>query len=217
VEKCCKRAIVVLPMRVTNAKDTRVCGLCERTLLMGEQAVRFSPDGHSYVHVCPLCQGVALDHGWVREGHAVSPAMQATGRKRKQKTLWQTLLGSRDEEPAPVVADPILRRLSDDEVALVEAADLFNQSPFRRTIAGVARSLGEPQVSIIPLPGVNAETVLTFAWDITWYQYRVSPEAAQPVRIAERGHDLAEISHQYTVWNARMDDQGRLMPALATV
>ena len=45
----------------------------------------------------------------------------------------------------------------------------------------------------MPLAGVNAETVLTFAWDITWYQYRVSPEAAQPVRIAERGHDIDEV------------------------
>ncbi len=217
VEKCCKRAIVVLPMRVTNAKVTRVCGLCERTLLMGEQALRFSPDGHNYVDVCPLCQGLALDHGWVREGHAMSPTLHEPGSKRKQKTLWQALLGARDSESEPVVSEPILRRLSDDEVALVEAADLFNQSQFRRTIAGVARSLGEPQVSIIPLPGVNAETVLTFAWDITWYQYRVSPEAAQPVRIAERGHDMDEITHPYTAWNARVDDQGRLTPALATV
>ena len=208
---------MTLPMKVTSARVTPSCGLCERTLLMGEHSVRFSPDGHSYVDVCPLCQGVALDHGWVREGHAVSPAMQVTGRKRKQKTLWQALLGGREDEPEPVVTEPILRRLSDDELALVEAADIFNQSQFRRTIAGVARSLGEPHVSIIPLPGVNAETVLTFAWDITWYQYRVSPEAAQPVRIAERGHDMDEISHPYTGWNARMDDQGRLMPALATV
>ena len=85
-----------------------------------------------------------------------------------------------------MVTEPVLRRLSDDELALVEAADLFNQSTFRRTVAGVARSLGQPKVSIVPLPGVNAETVLTFAWDITWYQYRVTPEASQPVRIADR-------------------------------
>ena len=204
-------------MRVTKSNVTRVCGLCERTLLMGEQTLRFSPDGHNYVDVCPLCQGAALDHGWVREGHAVSPALHATGRRRKQKTLWQALLGAREEDAEPVVSEPILRRLSDDELALVEAADLFNQSAFRRTVAGVAKSLGEPQVSMIPLPGVNAETVLTFAWDITWYQYRVSPEAAQPVRIAERGHDMDDLNAPYTEWNARLDEQGRLMPALATV
>ena len=199
-------------MRVTKANVTRTCAVCERTLLMGEHTLRFSPDGAEFVDVCPLCSEVALDHGWVREGHAVSPALQQHPRKRRQKTLWQTLLGAREEE-----AEPVLRRLSDDELALVEAADLFNQSTFRRTVAGVARSLGRPKVSIVPLPGVNAETVLTFAWDITWYQYRVTPEAAQPVRIADRGHDIAEVEETFAQWNASFDESDRLVPDLAVV
>jgi hypothetical protein len=204
-------------MRVTKANVTRTCAVCERTLLMGEQTVRFSPDGHEYVDVCPLCSEVALDYGWVREGNPVSVALQATGRRKRQKTLWQTLLGARHEEPETVVADPILRRLDDEELALVEAADLFNQSQFRRTIAGVSKSLGPPSASIVPLSGVNAETVLTFAWDITWYQYRVSPESGQPVRIAERGHDADEIEPAFTHWNATVDDDGRLMPNLVRI
>jgi len=204
-------------MRVTKANVTRTCAVCERTLLMGEHTLRFSPDGEEFVDVCPLCSEVALDHGWVREGHAVSPALQQHTRRRRQKTLWQTLLGAREEAAEPVVAEPVMRRLSDDELALVEAADLFNQSTFRRTVAGVARSLGEPRVSIVPLPGVNAETVLTFAWDITWYQYRVTPEAAQPVRIADRGHDVAEVEDTFAQWNARFDQSDRLVPQLATV
>ena len=204
-------------MRVTKANVTRTCAVCERSLLMGEHTLRFSPDGHEFVDVCPLCSEVALDHGWVREGHAVSAALQQHPRKRRQKTLWQTLLGAREEAAEPVVAEPVMRRLSDDELALVEAADLFNQSTFRRTVAGVARSLGEPRVSIVPLPGVNAETVLTFAWDITWYQYRVTPEAAQPVRIADRGHDVAEVEDTFAQWNARFDESDRLVPQLATV
>jgi hypothetical protein len=204
-------------MRVTKSNVTRICAICERTLLMGEHTLRFSPDGQEFVDVCPLCSEVALDHGWVREGHAVSPALQQHPRRRRQRTLWQALLGARDEEAEPVVSEPILRRLSDDELTLVEAADLFNQSDFRRTVAGVAKSLGEPRVSIVPLPGVNAETVLTFAWDITWYQYRVTPDAAQPVRIADRGHDLSEVEATYARWNARCDETGRLVPELATV
>ena len=115
-------------MRVTKSNVTRTCAICERTLLMGEHTLRFSPDGHEFVDVCPLCSDVALDHGWVREGHAVSPALQQHPRRKRQKTLWQTLLGAREEEAEPVVSEPILRRLSDDELALVEAADLFNQS-----------------------------------------------------------------------------------------
>ena len=204
-------------MRVTKANVTRVCAVCERSLLMGEHAVRFSPDGNRYVDVCPLCTDVALDHGWVREGVAVSAALQQPLRRRRSKSLWQSLLGAREPEADPVVSEPILRRLSDDEIALVEAAELFNTSSFRRTIAGVAKALGEPQVSITPLSGVHAELVLTFAWDISWYQYRVSPESAQPVRIAERGHDLDELEGGYHNWNAHLAEDGRVVPDIARV
>jgi hypothetical protein len=205
-------------MRVTRANVTRVCAICERTLLMGEHATRFSPDGHEHLDVCPLCHDIALDSGWVREGNVVSPALQSSpARRRRQKTLWQTLLGAREEMPEPVVTEPVLRRLSDDELALVEAADLFNHSLFRRTISGVAKSLGEPNVSIVQLSGVNAESVVTFAWEITWYQYRVSPEASQPVRIEDRGQDLDDLGAAFREWNARFDENGRVVPALVAV
>ena len=200
-------------MRVTKVAVTRACAICERTLLMGEHALRFSPDGSEYVDVCPLCQEIALDYGWAREGMPMSPALQPPLRRRR-RSLLASLLGTRPVETEPVVSEPILRRLTDDEIALVEAADLFNASQFRRTVTGVAKALGEPRVSIVPLSGVNAETVLTFAWDISWYQYRVQPEAAQPVRIAERGHDMSELDEGFTGWNAKLDESGRVMPEL---
>ena len=197
-------------MRVTKATVARSCAICERTLLMGEQTTRFSPDGVEFVDVCPLCQDVALDHGWAREGMPVSRALQQPFRRRR--SLLASLLGTRPAEEEPVVADPILRRLSDDELALVEAAELFNQSSFRRTVAGVAKALGSPQVSIVPLSGVNSELVVTFAWDISWYQYRVAPESGQPVRLEERGHDLDDLDAGFTAWNARLDETERLVP-----
>jgi hypothetical protein len=42
----------------------RVCAVCERTLLTGERAIHFAPDGEDdYVDVCPLCQELAIEHG----------------------------------------------------------------------------------------------------------------------------------------------------------
>jgi hypothetical protein len=200
-------------MRVTKANVHRACAVCERTLLQGEVAVRFSPDGVEFVDVCPLCQDAALDYGWVREGGPVSPALSP--RARKKRTRWSQLLGVSNGEPLPVVPEPVLRRLTDSEAALVEAADLFNASLFRRTISGVARALGAPLVSIVPLSGVNSELVLTFAWEITWYQYRVLPEAGQPIRLADRGADISEIEAAFTDWNAALDDDGRVVPNVA--
>jgi hypothetical protein len=200
-------------MRVTKANVHRACAVCERSLLQGEYALRFSPDGVEFVDVCPLCQDVALDYGWVREGAPMSPALSPHTRRRRPR--WAQILGVRNGEPEPVVSEPILRRLSDSEAALVEAADLFNASLFRRTVQGVARALGAPLVSIVPLSGVNSELVLTFAWEITWYQYRVMPDAVQPLRLADRGADIAEIEPPYTNWNAQLDESGRVIPDVA--
>ncbi len=116
---------------------------------------------------------------------------------------WSGLLGARRAEEAPVADEPILRRLSEPELAIVEAADLFNASAFRRTVAGIAKSLGQPKASIVPLSGVSGDTVITVAWEISWYQYRVTPDSAQAVRLAERGHDVTELERSFLDWNAQ--------------
>ena len=102
-----------------------------------------------------------------------------------------------------------------DEVALLEAADLFNASSYRRTVGGIAKSLGEARASIIALSGVAGEMAVTVAWDISWYQYRVTPESGQPVRLERRGHELDELEPGYKDWNAGIDDDGRLIPEIA--
>jgi hypothetical protein len=205
-------------MRITKSAVTRTCAICERTLLMGERALRFSPDGSDYVDVCPLCQEVALEHGWVKEGAPTTPVLAPERRRRSGRPSLARLLAPRRQPvPAPVASAPILRRLSEPEQAVVEAADLFNASDFRRSVAGIAKSLGEPRVSILPLSGTSGELVVTVAWDISWYQYRVSPESIQPVRLAERGHEPGELELTFTRWNARLDADGRVVPDIARV
>jgi hypothetical protein len=202
-------------MRITRQGQTRACAICERTLLMGERATRFAPEsGEEFVDVCPLCLEIALEHGWLKEGSPTSPTVVGE-RRRRRRGLGSLLGAGRSRSEAPVVSEPILRRLSDDEVAILEAADVFNGSQYRRTIQGVAKSLGEPRVSIVPLSGVNQELVITIAWDISWYQYRVSFESAQPVRLEERGHEPTELEGAVTEWNAHLDDTGRVIPDIS--
>ena len=202
-------------MRVTRSSVTRSCAVCERTLLMGERTVRFSPasDGE-FVDVCPLCQEIATEHGWLKEGSPTSPTMPLARRRRR---LSLTSLFEQRVPDTPVAPGPILRRLSEPELAMVDAADLYNSSPFRRTVAGIAKSLGEPRASIVPLSGVNREVVLTIAWDISWYQYRVSFDSAQPVRLAERGLELDELESSFREWNAHVEADGRVVPDIARV
>jgi hypothetical protein len=203
-------------VRVTKVATTRVCAICERTLLMGERASRYAPEeGADLVDVCPLCQDLALEHGWLKEGTPSTPTV-AGDRRRRRRTLPE-LLGLRRASQAQtlVPSEPILRRLSDQEVAVLEAAELFNGSSYRRTVGGIAKSLGEGRASFVPLSGTSGEIAVTVAWDLSWYQYRVSPESAQPVRLERRGHELDELDDSFKSWNAHLEDEGRLVPDIA--
>lgn len=201
-------------MRITRQAQARACAICERTLLMGERATRFSPDGGpDYVDVCPLCVESALDYGWLKEGSPTTPTV-VDSRRRRRRPLLSLLAGRPRGGEEPVLSEPILRRLSEEELSIVEAADTFNGSQYRRTVEGIAKSLGEPQVSIVPLSGVHPEVVITVCWDISWYQYRVSFESAQPVRLEQRGHDASELESSFVAWNARLDETGRVVPAI---
>jgi hypothetical protein len=201
--------------RLTRQAVTRSCAVCGRTLLLGERAIRFAPDGEEFVDVCPLCQDVALEHGWLKEGSPTTPTVSDRRRRRlRLSTLFDPRRGAPEET---VVPEPILRRLSAPELAVVEAADLFNSSDFRRTVGGIGKSLGEPRASVTRLSGVSGELVVTIAWDISWYQYRVSPESPNPVRLAERGHDLGELEDSFKRWNAHVERDGRVVPHIARV
>jgi hypothetical protein len=183
---------------------------------MGERAIRFAPEeGAELVDVCPLCQDVALEHGWIKEGTPTTPTVNRE-RRRRRRGLGELLGFSRPGGGDGLAQqEPILRRLSGAEIALLEAADLFNSSAYRRTVGGIAKSLGDAKASIVPLSGTAGELAVTVAWDLSWYQYRVSPDSAQPVRLERRGHELDELEAGFKNWNAQVEDEGRLVPEIA--
>src|SRR4051794_39795447 len=96
--------------RVTRVTTERACAICGRTLLMGERAIRFSPNGGGeYVDVCPLCAETAVEYGWVREGAPPSPTVPAE-RRRRGGSFLSTLLGTRPRSMEETIAsEPILR------------------------------------------------------------------------------------------------------------
>jgi hypothetical protein len=200
---------------VRRQESFRTCAVCNRTLLQGERSARYTATAGSddWVDVCPLCLDRANEFGWIKEGTPTQPIVTDAPRRRRQRLGGLSGLFERSKPSAePVVSEPVLRRLSPDEQLLVEAAELFNASPYARTIVGVAKSLGEGRASMIPLSGTNAEMVITIAWEISWYQYRVVFGSSQPVRLEERGQDLAELGERYKTFNATFDPVARLRP-----
>jgi hypothetical protein len=197
---------------LVKRQETRSCAVCNRTLLLGERAARYTPGDERWVDVCALCTETANEHGWIREGTPTTPLVPEAPRRRRFTSF--AFREPRRPEPEPVVSEPVLRRLTEEEQRLVQAAEIFNQSPYSRTIAGIAKSLGKARVSMLELSGANTEIVLTIAWDISWYQYRVIFDSAQPVRLAERGHELGELPDRFKNWNAHLDPHGRLAPEI---
>ena len=203
--------------RITRATVDRSCAICERTLLMGERATRFSPNGGTdFVDVCPLCAETALEYGWLREGAPTTPTVAAGAAPAWQASL-SSLLGARDRgrrRDGRVRADP--------PPALRAASSRWSRRPISstrrstgaRSAASRSRSARRGSRSS-SLSGVNAEVVVTVAWDISWYQYRVSPDSDNPVRLEERGHDPSELEGAFTAWNAHMDEDGRIVPDIA--
>jgi hypothetical protein len=187
------------------------CAVCERTLLLGERIVRYSPGDGDWVDVCALCVEQANEHGWVREGSPTTPLVAEVRRRRRRLPHIGLLDHRRSEESTPP-SEPMLRRLSGSEQAMVETAELFNDSAFKRTISGIAKSLGEPRVSLLPLSGTNREVVITVAWEISWYQYRVAFGSNQPIRLADRGYEIADLDERFKDWNASLDENGRIVP-----
>jgi hypothetical protein len=190
------------------------CAVCERTLLLGERSYRFAPDGaDEFVDVCQLCQETALDHGWVREGSPVGPAVRHS-RRRRSLSLAGIFGGHRRPAAEAIVAEPQLRRLTDQEHAMVEAAAVFNSSDGLRTMEGITRSLGPPRVSIVVLSGSSPDVVLTFVWDLAWYQYRINRAAPQPIRLTDRGTEPEQVEATFAAWNARFEPGSGVVPEL---
>jgi hypothetical protein len=89
------------------------------------------------------------------------------------------------------------------------AAERFNASDERRTVAGLVRSLGEPHASIEIGEGAD-DAKVTIAWELSWYQWEIAPGAHGQVRQVRKGDEIEELSEAEREWNARVADDGSL-------
>jgi hypothetical protein len=97
------------------------------------------------------------------------------------------------------------------EHKIASAVDLFNGSEHRRTIAGVARSLGEPTISVQPADDSPSLVNLVASWELCWYRYEVDLSDEVPtVRLNAQGYELDELGSVERTANAVSDDRGSL-------
>jgi len=97
------------------------------------------------------------------------------------------------------------------EHRISSAVSHFNDSEHPRTVAGIARSLGLPDVSVHPSDVNGSQVNIIVSWELCWYRYEVELADEVPaVRAAAQGYELSELSEIERQNNARADDRGHL-------
>jgi hypothetical protein len=98
------------------------------------------------------------------------------------------------------------------QVKIERALELFNNSEHTRTIAGIAKTLGQPWVSAVPLADAPSEVAVAVAWELSWYRYRIDlGDEEGPVTLLAKGEELDELDEGLRQWNASAGVDGRLM------
>jgi hypothetical protein len=94
---------------------------------------------------------------------------------------------------------------------LQEAIDVFNAGEYPRRVAGVARSLGAPVVSVRSSEHLASIVRLVVAWELCWYRYEV--DLGDPESIAEaigQGTEVSELEPEEREGNAIAHESGVL-------
>jgi hypothetical protein len=113
---------------------------------------------------------------------------------------------SRPKDPRHVRAVP-----TNAQVKVERAIEVFNGTEHPRTIAGIARSLGEPWVTATPLDESPSEVSIVVAWELSWYHYRVDLGTEHdPVSLIGKGEELDELEAWAKEWNASASGDGAL-------
>ena len=187
---------------------TRQCGVCGRTLLLGEQVEEFT-NGERRVSVCTLCLSEATARGWLLAGAPAPPPVEEDAPEDGERRGWlrrrRGAATAEEPEPAHERALPVSAAR-----ALERGVEVFNASAYRRTVASIAKSLGVPRASVVVLSGNRPDAIVTVAWEISWYQYRVEAEHRGHVRLEDRGDDPGVIDQRWRDWNAQVAPDGQL-------
>jgi hypothetical protein len=97
------------------------------------------------------------------------------------------------------------------ELKVARALEVFNAGEQPRRVAGVARSLGPPSVTVRPLEESGSRIMIVVAWELCWYRYEVDlGDEAAGARLVSQGMELDELPEGDRHANAAADERGEL-------
>jgi hypothetical protein len=113
----------------------------------------------------------------------------------------------RIREPRHVRAVP-----SNEDHKAASAAEKFNRTEHRRTVAGVARSLGAPAVNLTSDTLRTSVVWIVVSWELCWYRYEVDlSDDNAGVRLDGQGYELSELAEHEQLANAGADEHGQII------
>jgi hypothetical protein len=204
--------------------------VCGRTLLRGEHPDPYIAGGERR-WVCDLCTSRALNEGWVREGTVPDYDRDSSVRERRRSLLGRfrsrradgsvgDLFGRSTAPSDPAIPPPLAGPREPRHVRAVptnvehkvaSAIEVFNRSEHARRIAGVARSLGAPGVSVLPSDASTSVVRVVASWELCWYRYEIDLADELPdVRVEAQGAELDELGEDERTPNATADADGLL-------
>lgn len=109
-------------------------------------------------------------------------------------------------EPRHVHAVP-----TNADLKMERSLEVFNKSPHPRRVAGVARSLGTPAITVLASETEGSIVWVIVAWELCWYRYEVDlADEASGVRVIAQGAELSELADAERQPNAAADERGLL-------
>jgi hypothetical protein len=125
--------------------------------------------------------------------------------------------GFGEERSRPVrAAQPTQAISTSGDLKVARALQVFNAGEQPRRVAGVARSLGAPAVTVRPLEESGGTVAIVVAWELCWYRYEVDlGDEAAGSRLVAQGMELDELPEEDRLANAAADERGELSPLLA--
>jgi hypothetical protein len=230
-----------------GVSETMACAVCGRTILKGERIRTYvTPDGERRP-VCELCRtrAEALHWVWAEEVDGLRPSPAPRRRRgslagwlRKRRQAGEKAEQAETSQPPPSpeessappssrpTPDPAARgarvgragAIQEPGTRLERAVARFNESEHARTVAGLTRTLGDPQVSVGAAAGSPNEIRLTVAWELSWYQWGVDlAEPSRAVYEIDKGYEVSEIDASAREWNAHAAERGHLRLGSAPV
>jgi hypothetical protein len=141
-----------------------------------------------------------------RPGRAEPPAEMGEGRAD-----WVERQPLTPPPPAPAQAPTELEEGPESAGYLPAALAAFNASEYPRRVAGVARSLGAPEVSVRSAEHLSSVVRIVVAWELCWYRYEVDlSDGPAETRVLEQGTELSELAREDRLANALAAEDGTL-------